>query len=300
LGRETERPAILSKMKILLRKIYDNFVAKNKLISESLIRIYYYSGYPIFIFNILRKKPYIGSYLFSDQEKGRERLKVIGSVFKNIQKKQINILELGVYCGQSTLFISSLIKKGQISYYCVDIFKEFEISDSNNDFHYKKIYENLKNKKIYNLFFHNINAIKKSQSNINFFIKKITTKTFFKHNKIKFDLIIIDASHQFNYVYEDIISSKKILNNNGYIIGDDYESEAKTLSFFELKKNKNTDLIYNKKNKKYFHPGVTLAVKYIFKNLKSKNGLFCVQKKNKKFIDFFDKKKCYINKVRKK
>ena len=115
----------------------------------------------------------------------------------------------------------------------------------------------------------------------------MTTEVFFSNNSHKFDFIIIDANHQFDYVYKDIVSSKKLLNNNGFIIGDDYEIEAKNLSFTTLEKNKNSDLIYDKKSNKSYHPGVVLAVKKAFKNLKSKNGMFCLQKKNNIFIDFF-------------
>ena len=115
----------------------------------------------------------------------------------------------------------------------------------------------------------------------------MTTEKFFLKNKQRFDLIIIDASHKFSFVYKDIISSKRSLNNNGFILGDDYEIEAKNLSLFTLNKNKNSDLIYDEKVNKSYHPGVTLAVKKIFKNLKSKNGLFCVKKRDKIYIDFF-------------
>ena len=59
------------------------------------------------------------------------------------------------------------------------------------------------------------------------------------------------------------------MNNLGFIIGDDYELEAKNFTFQELKKIKNTDLILSKKFNKTFHPGITLAIKYLFKNLKN-------------------------------
>ncbi len=274
-------------MKILLRFFYDKILRKNNFFRNALVRIYYFSGYPIYIFNKILNLPYIGSYLFSDQEAGRNRLKLIKSIFKKINKKKINILELGVYCGQNTLSISSLQHNSEVSHFCVDIFKAYNVSDINDDFRYKKYYENLKNKKVYKLFLHNLQSIKKKNNNIKFFIKKITTDKFFSNNSIKFDLIIIDASHKFDYVYNDIISSKKSLNNNGFIIGDDYEIEAKKLTFAALEKNKNSDLIYDIKSNLSYHPGVTLAVKKIFKNLKSINGLFCLQKKNNVFIDFF-------------
>ena len=274
-------------MKILLRFFYDNILKKNKFFREIAVQIYYYSGYPIYIFYKILKRPYIGSYLFSDQEAGRNRLNLIRSILKKINKKKLNILELGVYCGQNTLSISGLNQNSKVSHYCVDIFRDYSVSDTNDDFRYKKYKENLKNKKVYKLFLHNLESIKRKNKNIKFFIKKKTTEDFFLNNLIKFDLIIIDASHKFDYVYKDIISSKKSLIDNGFIVGDDYEIEAKNLSYKTLEKNKNSDLVYSKKYAKSYHPGVTFAVKKIFKNLKSKNGLFFLKKKNNIFIDFF-------------
>ena len=274
-------------MKILLRFFYDNILKKNKFFREIAVQIYYYSGYPIYIFYKILKRPYIGSYLFSDQEAGRNRLNLIRSILKKINKKKLNILELGVYCGQNTLSISGLNQNSKVSHYCVDIFRDYSVSDTNDDFRYKKYKENLKNKKVYKLFLHNLESKKRKKKNKKFFIKKKTTEDFFLNNLIKFDLIIIDASHKFDYVYKDIISSKKSLIDNGFIVGDDYEIEAKNLSTTTLEKNKNSDLIYSKRYNKSYHPGVTLAVKKNFKNLKSRNGLFCLQKKNNIFIDFF-------------
>ena len=252
-------------MKILLRFFYDNILKKNKFFREIAVQIYYYSGYPIYIFYKILKRPYIGSYLFSDQEAGRNRLNLIRSILKKINKKKLNILELGVYCGQNTLSISGLNQNSKVSHYCVDIFRDYSVSDTNDDFRYKKYKENLKNKKVYKLFLHNLESIKRKNKNIKFFIKKKTTEDFFLNNLIKFDLIIIDASHKFDYVYKDIISSKKSLIDNGFIVGDDYEIEAKNLSTTTLEKNKNSDLIYSKRYNKSYHPGVTLAVKKILK-----------------------------------
>ena len=168
-------------MKILLRFFYDQILSKNKFLKDMATRIYYYSGYPIYIFNKIFKKPYIGRYLFSDQEAGRNRLELIRSIIKKINKKKLNILELGVYCGQNTLSISSLNQKNKVSHYCVDIFKAYNVSDSNDDFRYKKYNENLKNKKVYNLFLHNIQSIKKNNKNIKFFIKKKNNRRIFSN-----------------------------------------------------------------------------------------------------------------------
>ena len=279
-------------MKKILREFFDLYISDNKLLFSIFVRIYYYSGYFFYLFNIFLKKPYLGSYLFSDQESGRERQKIIlNKIVKKINKKKIKILELGVYCGQTTINITNAIKEKKFEYTCVDIWKGFKISDKNNNFQYKQIIYDLNSGRVYKLFLHNIKCIKNNFTGRGrIIIKKTSCQSFFKNNKKKFDLIIIDASHKFRNVYEDIKSVKKILNNLGFIIGDDYELEAKNFTFQELKKIKNTDLILSKKFNKTFHPGITLAIKYLFKNLKNNKGLFCVRKVGNRYYDYFKSK----------
>ena len=166
-------------MKKLLRYTFDKYIRANNFFQDIAVRIYYYSGYPIYKLNKILNRPYIGSYLFSDQEAGRNRLKLIRSIFKKINKKKINILELGVYCGQNTLSISSLNRNFDVSHFCVDIFKAYNVSDTNDNFRYKKYLEILENKKAYDLFLHNLRSIKKKNKNIKFYVKKMTTEAFF-------------------------------------------------------------------------------------------------------------------------
>ena len=115
-------------MKKILRVFFDLYIRDNKLLFSIFVRIYYYSGYFFYLFNIFLKKPYLGSYLFSDQESGRERQKIIlNKIVKKIKKKKIKILELGVYCGQTTINITNVIKEKKFEYTCVDFWKGFKI-----------------------------------------------------------------------------------------------------------------------------------------------------------------------------
>jgi glutaredoxin-related protein len=50
---------------------------------------------------------------------------------------------------------------------------------------------------------------------------QMKTDEFFEKNTDKFDLIFIDANHDFEYVKKDFENSLKILNPNGIIILDD-------------------------------------------------------------------------------
>jgi hypothetical protein len=77
----------------------------------------------------------------------------------------------------------------------------------------------------------------------------------------------------------------KLLNNNGILVGDDYEQNYKNSKHLNFKKliEEDIDSIYDHKSKKNMHPGVTLAVHKFFGNIKNFNGLFILELKNKKF-----------------
>lgn len=53
------------------------------------------------------------------------------------------------------------------------------------------------------------------------FIIKLTSEEFFRNNTEKFDIIFIDGDHRAETVYDDIISSLKILNPGGVVLSHD-------------------------------------------------------------------------------
>lgn len=272
---------------IFLRKFFNFFIASNIKFINFIAILRYFMGFPIYLLSVyFFKISYFGGYLFSDQDAGRGRTKTIADIASRIDKKLIKVLELGVYCGQTTINISKSLKNNLSEIVCVDIWDAFYNTSDTSSFVHKKMVDNLKDSKVYNLFMHNLKAnnllnkckvIKKKSSN------------FFYTNTDKFDLIIIDASHLYKEVLLDIINSKKILNESGLLIGDDYEVPFSSVSHLNFNKNlKKLDVFYDFKTKTRFHPGVTLAVFQEFGNIKSRNGLFCLKKSKGKFYDFFN------------
>ncbi len=85
----------------------------------------------------------------------------------------------------------------------------FEGSDEHKNIDFKKVYENFK---------YNINL--GENKNVNF--RKTNSDDFFKKNKNHYNLIYIDGSHHYEQVKKDFINSFNFLENNGYIICDDF------------------------------------------------------------------------------
>ena len=124
--------------------------------------------------------------------------------FLDLLKKlgQFNYLEIGVFEGNSSMFVARKFKKSQI--YCVDNWVGTE-EYSKIDF---KIIENNFDLNIRD--FPNITKIKSSSDN------------FFKENKKNFEVIYIDGYHNASQVYLDFKNAWKCLLPRGYIIFDDY------------------------------------------------------------------------------
>ena len=126
---------------------------------------------------------------------------LIDNIKKNLNKKKINILVLGCFEGMSTVFFLNNFTVKKI--YCVDIWDDSFYKKSSS-----KPNPNAENYFVNNT--KNCSQVKKIKS---------TTRNFFKKNIINtFDIIYIDASHDYLDVFNDAKNSWEILNKNKYLI----------------------------------------------------------------------------------
>jgi predicted O-methyltransferase YrrM len=118
-------------------------------------------------------------------------------------KSNFNYLEIGSYEGNSAIFIASQFKDSKIN--CVDNWTSTE--EYIDHISFSKVEENFN----FNIEdFKNINKIKKSSDE------------FFKNNNEMFDVVYVDGHHLGLQVFKDCNNAWKILNNDGYLICDDY------------------------------------------------------------------------------
>ena len=149
---------------------------------------------------------------------------------KNLSNIKINaLLEIGSYEGRSALFFANLFKDSQIT--CVDTWSGSD--EHNDDF-----------TKIENNFDLNVNELSKKNK-----INKIksTSNIFFDNNNNYYDFIYVDGDHSNEQVFKDLENSWACLNNNGYLLIDDYM----WWYYKDLKKNPASAInIFINKNKK--------------------------------------------------
>lgn len=134
--------------------------------------------------------------------------------------REMNILEVGTWLGKSTCYLAGHIKAWAkpITIWAVDTFE----GDPTCEFQQEVVKKN--NGSILSLFNQNIHDL-----GLQDYIKPIvsTSQTCLdKLPEIKFDIIIIDAAHDYNSVKNDINYLWPALKEGGIMMGHDFEKDV--------------------------------------------------------------------------
>lgn len=149
-------------------------------------------------------------------------------VFKSVLEK-INpklIVEVGTWKGASAIHFASLCKelKYDAQILCVDTWLGSEEYYTNLTVWHPHLLKKAGYPSVYYTFLRNVVDAGFKESIIPFPTTSIIAAKVLKHHNIYPDIIYLDASHDYESVYMDLELYYDILNNGGYLIGDDYSS----------------------------------------------------------------------------
>jgi predicted O-methyltransferase YrrM len=240
-------------------------------------------GYIDFKIAVLLKRPYFGSYLFASQTWFTRRSimrRILENELSQTENKDYKILEIGSWAGQSTLLWASVCKKynkGKV--FCIDTWGAAVNSP-------KKMINATKKDKIMKLFLHNIRTSGLRRLIIP--IRGTSNEVFEILKENKFDFVYIDGDHSYKQFKRDLENYSKLCTVNGIVCGDDFEISLSDLDLDNAMKHSEEDFIEDTKTKEFFHPGIALGIKDVFKNVNSYNGFWAIRKSKKgwKDIDF--------------
>jgi len=161
------------------------------------------------------------------------------------------ILEIGTWFGWSAITMAQLLKDQKIDgcIVCVDTFtgSHEHWADPN---HYPTLNCKGGRPTIYESFMSNVRSYNLEKYILPIPITSSAAFEFFYRKNFKVDMIYIDGDHREHAVYQDLIDSKRTLNPEGFILGDDLDwgTVQDGIAMFT----KETGISYDKIHNKYY------------------------------------------------
>lgn len=229
-------------------------------------RIYLLLGYP-----------YFGWVFAADRvrlERRHSMEQVFFSELKHTASDPYNIIEVGSWAGSSAILWGSVCRglSRRANLYCIDFWKTFDILENN-----KEIIRALDGDKIYNLFIHNIKAAK--MSDMVSILRASSDDAAALLKPMTFDFVYIDSSScGYEQVKRDLLNYGSLLKVGGILSGDDLELQCADIDYVHGDKHKEINCIKDLKTKKYYHPGITLAINDILGSVSMNEGFWAMRK----------------------
>lgn len=230
-----------------------------------------------FFLTILGDKPYFGinysaNQVWPERKPIMERL--VDKEIKSSDDTTFRILEIGTWAGASAVIWAQACKnnnRGMV--FCIDTWKGTKNTLEGDDYEIKR---GVKKNRILKLFLHNIRTCGLENYIIPIRASSDQAADIIKQNT--FNLIYLDGDHAYSQVLNDLKNYSKLLKPGGIICGDDYELYFSQIDLTNAKKYSEMDFVKDPKTGEYFHPGVTLAINEVFKEVSMKSGFWAIRK----------------------
>ncbi|MBF0120897.1 MAG: class I SAM-dependent methyltransferase [Desulfobacterales bacterium] len=193
----------------------------------------------------------------------KEQEIVIQTLAESVAKHGCKFLEIGSWCGDSTVILGKVVQKHNGYLFCVDWWKgnvgtELGAVAYDND--------------VYVYFWERIKSAGLSEVVVPIRAKSDIASQIIKENS--FDLVFIDADHRYDSVNNDIQQYAPFVNyNNGILCGHDCEGRISDFDKVFLETGKNLDFYES------VHCGVVLAVGKLFENYSINHDVWSVRRK---------------------
>jgi predicted O-methyltransferase YrrM len=99
-----------------------------------------------------------------------------------------------------------------------------------------------------------------------------------------FDIVYIDGSHYYPDVVTDLAEGRRLVAEGGLLCGDDLEQQLTEVDEAYLRDNIDRDAVVDPKNRKPYHPGVTLAVAEAMGPVSSYTGFWAMRREGEGFV----------------
>ncbi|MBB3267910.1 putative O-methyltransferase YrrM [Azospirillum sp. OGB3] len=203
------------------------------------------------------------------------------------QKDHIRILEIGSWCGVSSLIFAEAIQKfskGEVPnpdsfLLCVDPWTPYlDNADLAHQEHYRLMEQAAASDAVYETFRHNT-ALGARLTGVRIDHVRGDSRSVLPYLRNEyFDIVYIDGSHYYEAVKSDIEHAMRLVESGGFICGDDLEGQLHDVDEEQCVANRNSDFIRDVRTGGQYHPGVTLAVGRAFGNVSNYGGFWVARK----------------------
>ncbi|MSP48056.1 MAG: class I SAM-dependent methyltransferase [Alphaproteobacteria bacterium] len=198
----------------------------------------------------------------------------------------IRILEVGSWMGASMLTWAAAIDRfvaGEGEILCVDTWAPYlGVDDINVDGAYRVMDRAAAIDLAYAVFRHNASCVPKKVRVDHLRGRSKDVLSMLRERA--FDIVYVDGSHYYADVVADLTEARRLVADGGLLCGDDLEQQVTEIDEAYARDNIDRDALVDPKNRKAFHPGVTLAVAEVLGPVSSYTGFWAMRREGDAFV----------------
>jgi predicted O-methyltransferase YrrM len=198
----------------------------------------------------------------------------------------LRILEVGSWMGASVLTWAAAVDRfiaGEGEILCVDTWAPYLAADDINvDGAYRVMDRAAAVDLAYAVFRHNASCVPKKVRVDHLRGRSKDVLPMLREGG--FDIVYVDGSHYYADVVADLAEAKRLVAEGGILCGDDLEQQLAEIDEPHARANLDRDALVDPRNRKPYHPGVTLAVAEALGPVSAYTGFWAMRRQGDGFV----------------